>query len=226
MHPFLSVGTALLTLGQKGFLLIRNHFRFSGIKVVQSYPQKKRVITTVSNDEDIFTIATNLQSVTNPRPPEWVNGKQGIPIQANVPTQIPSFEQKLIKTGISIELPKVVYGVLSNPPDASKIEPFVATGLVTSGLSPLSILCANLSLSEISVKSNQVIAYLHLFESTDVGSIVNFGNLVDIGLPDDYSKSNWQLNLTPSKASLTLKSNKFANYLKNTTKYLPKMMMI
>ena len=60
----------------------------------------------VSNDEDIFTIATNLQSVTNPRPPEWVNGKQGIPIRANVPTQIPSFEQKLIKTGMSIELPK------------------------------------------------------------------------------------------------------------------------
>ena len=77
----------------------------------------------VNNDEDIFTIATNLQSVTNSRPLEWVNRKQGIPIQANVPTHIPSFKQKLIKTGMSIELPKIVYGFLSSPPDALKIEP-------------------------------------------------------------------------------------------------------
>ena len=100
---------------------------------------------------------------------------------------------------MSIELPKGVYGVLSNPPDASKIEPFVAKWLVTSGLSPLSILCANLSLSEISVKSNQVIAYLHLFESTDVGSIVNFWNLVDIGLPDDHPNIQLAIELDAIK---------------------------
>ena len=37
---FLKRWNCSLDLGQKGFLLIRNHFRFSGIKIVQSHPQK------------------------------------------------------------------------------------------------------------------------------------------------------------------------------------------
>lgn len=49
------------------------------------------------------------------------------------------------------------------------------------------------------MKYNQVIAYLHLFESTDVGSIVNSGSLIDIGLPDDYPNIQMAIELDTIK---------------------------
>ena len=60
-----------------------------------------------------------------------------------------------------------------------------APGLITNGINKLSVLCSNLSTDKLSIQEGQVIAILFIRGTSEIGSISNFGQLSEFGLPDD-----------------------------------------
>lgn len=72
-----------------------------------------------------------LNSDGTPKPPGKVDASNSIPIKASHSATIDPTIQVPVKTGLTFNLPTDTFGILLNPPDVSRKEPFVVTGLIT-----------------------------------------------------------------------------------------------
>ena len=76
----------------------------------------------------------------------------------------------------------------------SRVEPLIAPGLITNGLTNIHLLCANLNKTVIKIQKNQIIGHLNLNGIESVFEIYSFGNLTKLGLPSDTNLVNLTLD--------------------------------
>ena len=87
-------------------------------------------------------------------------------------------------TSILLTLPDNIVGEVYSPWRQSRLEPFGAPGIIIPGHESKSILAGNLSKKDMTVKKNQIVAYLHLYHKDSISKFADFGLLSDLGLPD------------------------------------------
>ena len=75
-------------------------------------------------------------------------------------------------------------GEVYSPWRQSRLEPFAAPGIIIPGHGSISVLAGNLSNNYLTVKKNQIVAYLHLYHKDNISGFADFGLLSDLGLPD------------------------------------------
>ena len=75
-------------------------------------------------------------------------------------------------------------GEVYSPWRQSRLEPFATPGIIIPGHGSISILAENLLNKDMTVKKNQIVAYLHLHHKDNITKFADFGLLSDLGLPD------------------------------------------
>ena len=75
-------------------------------------------------------------------------------------------------------------GEVYSPWRQSRLEPFAAPGIMIPGHRSISVLAGNLSNKDMTVKKNQIVAYLHLYHKDNISGFADFSLLSDLGLPD------------------------------------------
>ena len=116
--------------------------------------------------------------------PDVVKNDRGIPLRSRSDLIIPSGHQAIIDTSISLTLPDNIVGEVYSPWRQSRLGPFAAPGIIIPGHGSISVLAGNLSNKDMTVKKNQIVAYLHLYHKDNISGFADFGLLSDLGLPD------------------------------------------
>ena len=81
--------------------------------------------------------------------------------------------------------------MVSNP---SRVEPLIAPGLITNGLTNIHLLCTNFEKSFIKIQKNQIIGHLNLEIIIGSFEIYSFGNLFKYILLLDTNLVNLNLD--------------------------------
>jgi dUTPase len=116
--------------------------------------------------------------------PEKIDSSRGIPLRADSDIIIESGTQKLCSTAISVCIPSGMHGTIISPWKVSRIEPLVAPGLILPNHTEINVLLGNLGTIPISIKRDQIVAYLHLEANSNITEVEPIGSIADIGLPE------------------------------------------
>ena len=102
--------------------------------------------------------------------------------------------QRIAETGLFFEFFKGISAEVSLVSKPSRVEPLIAPGLITNGLTIIHLLCANFNKTVIKIQKNQIIGHLNLNGIESVCEIYSFGNLTELGLPSDTNSVNLTLD--------------------------------
>ena len=96
-----------------------------------------------------------LQNHHTPEPPSFVNFSEGILIRAAQAVSIGLYCQRIVETGLTFEFPKGIFAEVSLVSKPSRVEPLIAPGLITNGLTNIHLLCANLNKTVIKFRKTK-----------------------------------------------------------------------
>ena len=88
---------------------------------------------------------------------------------------LPSGTQKIINTKVAVSIPEEFHAQVESPWTKSRLEPWVAPGIILKGQGEIEILILNLSRIPMKVKKGQVIAFMHLVPINDIKNIYKVG---------------------------------------------------
>ncbi|KAJ9063983.1 hypothetical protein DSO57_1035156 [Entomophthora muscae] len=94
--------------------------------------------------------------------PLSIREAKGIPVYASCNVTIPPGAQVIHNTGLLLALPAGTHGEIFGIPNASRIEPWVAPGILMPSEKELLILLANMSCEAMVVSKHQLLAYIQL----------------------------------------------------------------
>ena len=162
----------------------KNLFFINGEKIPIFYSRKVPIVSpknihwiNIKYPKGTFPLNCWLQNHHISEPPSFVNFLEGIPIRAPQAVSIGPNCQRIVETGLSFEFPKGIFAEVSSVSEPSRIEPLIAPGLITNGLTNIHLLCANLNKTVIKIQKNQIIGHLNLNGIESVFEIYSFGNL-------------------------------------------------
>ena len=119
---------------------------------------------------------------------------EGIPIRGVQAASIGPYCQRIVENRLTFKFPKGIFAEVSSVSKPSRVEPLIAPGLITNGLTNIHLLCANLNKTVIKIQKNQIIGHLNLNGIESVFEIYSFGNLTKLGLPSDTNLVNLTLD--------------------------------
>ena len=107
---------------------------------------------------------------------------KGLPLRSTGQFTLPSGTQKIINTKVAVSIPEEFHAQVELLWTNSRLEPWVAPGIILEGQGEIEILILNLSRIPMKVKKGQVIAFMHLVLNNDIKNIYKVGDFTDMGL--------------------------------------------
>ena len=163
------------------------HFHYIINDLIPTHNKKS---FNVVYQDGIIPIEYTFNNQVHQKGPNQIFENDGFPIKLPINFSIQSGHQKIIKLGISFNIPPKLYGVIKNSPYAIRHEPHVAPGLIINQLKPIHILVANLYQNNLEIKWGQTLAYLYFEPIDELATILEFGSLSEFGIDEELSSVN------------------------------------
>ena len=133
--------------------------------------------------------------------------------------------QRIVETGLTFEFPKGIFAEVNSISKPSRVEPLIAPGLITNGLTNIHLLCANLNKTVIKIQKNQIIGQMNLNGIESVFEIYSFGNLTKLDLSSDTDLLNLTFDTETLDKILENIQIRQLSYLRIMTTFLLKVTM-
>ena len=140
--------------------------------------------TNIIYDNGVISVHYTKEAVKDKSLPENISCHKGIPIRSHKPVKIPAYSQKIVSTGLTLQLPPGTLGHMVNPDFKTMKEPWVAPGIVFNTGKPLEVLLGNLTGSTIDIRRNQIIGFINIIAESEILDVKPCGTFADMGLED------------------------------------------
>ncbi|KAJ9072562.1 hypothetical protein DSO57_1026237 [Entomophthora muscae] len=174
---------------------------------------KEKLTINLAYKDGIVAVPYKKKGRKSKKLPTQIKEHKGIPLCSLVTFTLKSGTQRVVPTGLTLEIPKGLYGEIHQPWGRSRFKPCVAPGIIIPGHGEVHILLANLQDHNIYVKKHQIVGFMHLPNIEELAGFKCIGDLLEMGLPDQVEASAYVTTPLSDLSSLNQEQQEQASAL-------------
>ena len=124
---------------------------YSSLKENEPLPK----IVNIVYSDGVISVEYDLTDNKRVQFPNQIYKYKGLPLRSTGQFTLPSGTQKIINTKVAVSIPEEFHAQLESPWTKSRLEPWVAPGIILKGQGEIEILISNLSKIPIKVKKGK-----------------------------------------------------------------------